>query len=77
MPYEYWFSHTAQCRVPAPDVIFELGRIDDLPAVASRYTVTFEEPSSLLSSGSRRFPGAAVPTGQFLAVRNDLLQRSP
>jgi hypothetical protein len=72
MTFEYWFSHTDQCQVPLPDVVFAPGSAAQFPSLDGRYSVVFQQPQEVFDSGSGRLPGANVDLGQFIAVRNDL-----
>ena len=71
--YDVWFEHETDCAVPKPDVIFELGRFGDIPAIADEYTLVFQQVGEVETDESH--PSASVSLTQFVAVRNDLVPR--
>jgi hypothetical protein len=71
MSFDYWFAHLATCRVPMPDVVFDLGT--EPASIARYYTSVFQEPVVKIRDNTPVLVGTVVNGAQFLAVRNDLL----
>lgn len=72
MTLRYWFSHTEQCGVPLPDVVFNLGDVQKLTSFDGGYTEVHSVKGTIVTSSSL-LPGSTVGAGQYVAVRNDLL----
>lgn len=71
--YEYWLSHIDECRLPPPDVVYDVGPFEARTALEDGYTPVLQTPAAVIGSGSARFPGAPVSAEMFLAVRDGLL----
>jgi hypothetical protein len=70
MPYDYWFTHTDQCGVPLPDVVFDLG-VGRAAGLGQQYVITDElRGPRIVAKGKLR--GAPTDTTEFVAVRADL-----
>lgn len=74
MTYEAWFAHVEDCGVAPPDVVIEYDTLEDHPGLPGRYTVVASVPK-VANHADSRLPGIDVGTAQFVAVRNDLLDR--
>ena len=78
MTYDYFFRHSTEfaqsCHVPPPDIIYDLdyrdGAIEDLKKAG--YRIVYMQVGKI-QSGSRWFPGADIPSDQFIAIRGDLV----
>ncbi|MBV9658050.1 MAG: hypothetical protein JO295_08060, partial [Verrucomicrobia bacterium] len=72
LDYRYYFAHRAEleaeCRLPRPDIIFDIGEAPEMPD----YTVVYTQ-GGRIRTDSRLFPGYQWEASQFVAVRNDLL----
>ncbi len=72
LDYRYYFAHRAEleteCRLPRPDIIFDIGDVPEMPD----YTVVYTQ-GGRIRTDSRRLPGFQWEASQFIAVRNDLL----
>ena len=70
MPYSYWFTHADACKLPLPDVVFDLG--DGTAAgLGSQFVVTdvLRSPR-IIAKG--RLRGAPTDATEFVAIRADL-----
>lgn len=69
MPYDYWFTHTDQCDVPLPDVVFDLGD-GHAAGLGPQYVITdVLRGPRIVAKGKLR--GAVTDTTEFVAVRSD------
>lgn len=71
--YERWFGALDRCGAPEPDVIFDLALFETAATGSGHYTVVYRQVDAPVRSGSALLPGARVSTGQFVAVRTDLV----
>jgi hypothetical protein len=76
MTFDYWLTHTAECGVPAPDVVYGLGQFNAVPALVDRYTLVYQQPDVPISPDTEHLRGVPMSAAEYVAVRNDLLPLS-
>ena len=77
MSFDYWLTHTAECGVPAPDVVYGVGLFTSVTGLAGKYRLVYQQPDVPIAPDSDHLRGPATSAAQFIAVRNDLLPLPP
>ncbi len=67
-----WFTHTQECNLERPHLVFNLGNPNGWTKLGEGYTVV-HSVSGAVSSSSKLLPGAGVRATQYVAIRNDVL----
>jgi hypothetical protein len=69
--YGAWFTHTAQCHVPLPDVVLDTYDPAGDPALKEHYALAYAQRGPITTSSSL-LPGYRIRADQFISVRHDL-----
>jgi len=67
LPLSYWFSHTSECQLPLPDVIYGVGIFNAIPGLASHYQVVYQQPATPIRPDARP-RGPATTGAEYVAV---------
>ena len=62
-----------RCGTPEPDLIFDLRPVRDELLATGRYVLVHEQEDPILPPGAVVVEGTERVTGQFIAVRADLV----
>jgi hypothetical protein len=73
MTFDYWLTHTSECGVPAPDVVYNVGSFSSIPALQSEYKLVYQQPAVPIAPNTSHLRGVPTLASQFIAVRTDLL----
>lgn len=73
MTFDYWLTHTSECGVPAPDVVYDVGSFSAITALSSEYTLVYQQPAVPIEPNTSHLRGTPTPASEFIAVRTDLL----